>query len=80
MMASSELAPSCRLLQTIPQAAAQLNVGRSTIYELIRSAQLEIVKIGRRTRIPSDATEKLVQKLRNGQRGVPKIIKAESDC
>jgi excisionase family DNA binding protein len=51
-------------LRTIRQAAAALNVGRSTIYELIRHNQLETVKIGRCTRIPSDAIDEFVSALR----------------
>lgn len=63
-MKSSLEPTSTPALRTIPQAAAALNVGRSTIYELIRQKQLEIVKIGRCTRIPTDAIEQFVMQLR----------------
>jgi excisionase family DNA binding protein len=43
------------LLLTIPQAAAALAVGRTTIYELIGAGDLEAVRIGRSVRIPVDA-------------------------
>jgi excisionase family DNA binding protein len=60
---------SCNpLLRTIPEAAAQLNVGRSTIYELIRSEQLEIVKLGRCARIPNGSIEMLIETLRDRSR------------
>lgn len=49
-----------RLLCTIPEVAAQLQVGRSTIYELIRTRQLDVVKIGRCTRIPSVSLQAFV--------------------
>lgn len=53
------------LLVTIEGAARRLGVGRSTIYELMRSEQLESVKIGRCTRIPTDSIDALVRRLRN---------------
>lgn len=51
-------------LRTIPQAAAALGVGRSTIYELIRQKRLEAVKIGRCTRVPADAIMQFISQLR----------------
>jgi excisionase family DNA binding protein len=52
------------LLWTIRETADRLNVGRSTVYELIRAQQLEIVKIGRCTRVPSDSAEAFIRRLR----------------
>lgn len=60
----SEPAP---LLFTIPQAATLLGVGRSTAYELITTGQLEVVHIGRCARVPADAIEEFVQRLRQQQ-------------
>jgi excisionase family DNA binding protein len=40
------------LLLTIPQAAAVLSVGRTTVYELIGAGDLEAVHIGRSVRVP----------------------------
>jgi excisionase family DNA binding protein len=51
-------------LITIKQAAQVLNLGRSTIYELIADGQLEVVHIGRSARIPTDAITALVNRLR----------------
>ncbi|ARP97889.1 helix-turn-helix domain-containing protein [Pseudorhodoplanes sinuspersici] len=60
--------PSGKLLKTIYEAAAELNVGRSTIYQLINQKELEVVKIGRCTRIPSETIGRYVTRLRqNGQ-------------
>ena len=39
-----------RLLLTIPQASTMLNIGRSTIYELIWAGQLTPVRLGRSVR------------------------------
>jgi excisionase family DNA binding protein len=42
-----------RLLLRIPEAAARLGLGRSTIYELIQAGDLPAVKIGRAVRVPA---------------------------
>ena len=52
------------LLLTIEDAAAALNVGRSTVYDLIRRNELEYIKIGRCTRIPRDSVVHLIVSLR----------------
>lgn len=52
------------LLFTITQAASLLGVGRSTAYELIGTGELEVVHIGRCARVPADAVEEFVQRLR----------------
>ena len=57
-------ASSVALLLTIPEAAAQLRIGRSTVYELINAGQLEVVHIGRSARVPVEAVEQLVLQLR----------------
>ena len=54
-------------LITIKQAARVLNLGRSTIYELIAAGQLEVVHIGRSARIPTDAITTLINHLRANQ-------------
>ena len=42
------------LLLTVPEAAAQLGVGRTKIYDLIASGALEAVKVDRCRRIRRD--------------------------
>jgi excisionase family DNA binding protein len=59
---AAELRPA---LLTVQQAARVLNLGRSTVYELIASGQLEVVHIGRSARVPVDAITKLVGFLRS---------------
>jgi excisionase family DNA binding protein len=53
-----------RLLLTVEQAAEHLSIGRGTIYELLRSGQLESVKIGRLRRVPYQALEAYVDRMR----------------
>jgi excisionase family DNA binding protein len=43
-----------------PEAGRRLGVGRTTIYKLIRSGDLPIVKIGRLTRIPVAALDEFI--------------------
>lgn len=56
------------VLLTVPQAAAMLGIGRTTAYELISAGNLEVVHIGRSTRVPVDAVHDLVAQLRHGDR------------
>ncbi len=48
-----------------PEAAgAALGIGRSKIFELIAAGQLETVQIGRSRRVPAQALEAYVARLR----------------
>ncbi|WP_314175697.1 helix-turn-helix domain-containing protein [Streptomyces winkii] len=42
-------------LLTVPEVMARLKVGRSTVYDLIRSRRLSSVTIGRCRRVPARA-------------------------
>jgi excisionase family DNA binding protein len=52
-----------RLLLTVEEAAEQLRLGRSTVFDLIRSGELRSVKIGRSRRIPLDALREFARRL-----------------
>jgi excisionase family DNA binding protein len=52
------------LLLTPTEAAEALGIGRSKLYELIRSGVVESVRIGAARRIPEDALKVYVQQLR----------------
>ena len=43
------------LLQSIPDAAKALSVGRSKLYELISNGELQTVTIGRRRLVRTDS-------------------------
>jgi excisionase family DNA binding protein len=64
----AELRPA---LLTVKQAARVLNLGRSTVYQLIADGRLEVVHIGRSTRVPTDAISKLIGALRAGDAATP---------
>lgn len=56
-----------RLMYPPAEAGEKLGVGRSTVYELIASGELESVKVGRCRRIPADALEAFVARIRAEQ-------------
>ncbi len=61
----SALTSTSPLLLTVRQAAAALGVGRTTVYELISSGDLEVVHIGRSARVPVAAINEFVDQLRS---------------
>lgn len=54
-------------LLTIKQAAGMLNLGRSTVYQLIADGRLDVVHIGRSARVPVDAITKFIGELRTSE-------------
>ncbi len=46
-----------RLSFTVEQAAEQLTVGRSTMFELIRGGEVLAIKIGSRTVVPASSLQ-----------------------
>lgn len=52
------------LLLSVTEAARALGVGRSKTYELITAGELEVVHIGRCARVPVEAVEDYVDRLR----------------
>ncbi len=53
-----------QLLFTPLQAAKTLCIGRSKVYELMQSGELESIHIGSCRRIPADALTALIERLR----------------
>ncbi|MFD7631537.1 helix-turn-helix domain-containing protein [Streptomyces sp. NPDC059851] len=49
-------------LLTVPEAMARLRIGRSALYNLLRTRRLASVTIGRARRIPSQALGDYVQR------------------
>ena len=52
------------LLLTVTEVAERLGCGRTFVYELISSGELETVKLGRLRRVPVAALDALVERLR----------------
>ena len=55
------------LLYKAEQAAEKLSIGRSRVFELLKSGEIESVSIGKSRRIASDALDAYVAKLRAEQ-------------
>jgi len=54
-----------RVLLTVEDAAERLNIGRTRMFALIKSGEIESVSIGRLRRIHPDAVEAYARRLRN---------------
>ncbi len=54
------------LLYKPEEAAKELRIGRSKMFELITSGDIETVQIGRSRRVPAVALEDYVDRLRKG--------------
>lgn len=57
-----------RTLLSVEAAAAQLSIGRTTMYALIGAGAIESVKVGRLRRVSADALTGYVARLGAGQR------------
>jgi excisionase family DNA binding protein len=51
-----------KLLVSIPDTATALSLGRTSIYEMMRSGQLDTRKMGRRRLITAESLRRLVEK------------------
>jgi excisionase family DNA binding protein len=60
---SESLITDDQLLVTPEEAARRLSVGRTTIYELMSSGELQSVNIGRCRRVPVSSLASFVSKL-----------------
>jgi excisionase family DNA binding protein len=56
-----------RIVLTIEQAAERLGIGRTLMYSLVHSGDVESVRIGRLRRIPSDALDAYLARLRTAE-------------
>jgi excisionase family DNA binding protein len=52
------------LLLTVEEAAKRLRLGRTLVYQLISSGELESVKVGRLRRVPAECLPEYVATLR----------------
>lgn len=62
---------SIRLVLTIDEAAERLGIGQTLMSALVRSGEVESVRIGRLRRIPTECLAEYVQRLRGSRRGNP---------
>jgi len=61
-----------RIVFTVGEAAERLRIGRTLVYALVRSGDIESITIGRLRRIPCDALDDFVSRMRTvGQAYAP---------
>jgi excisionase family DNA binding protein len=60
MRARRETAPMPPVAVRIPQAAAMLGIGRSTLYLCIAAGEIQTVKVGRSTLVPVDSLKSFI--------------------
>ena len=53
-----------KLLYEVSEASVMTSLGRSKLYELMASGEIESVKVGKRRLIPAQALETFVERLR----------------
>jgi excisionase family DNA binding protein len=58
-----------KTLLSVPEGMQQLGISKTMIFKLIKSGELESVKIGSRRLIPSGAVTAFAQRLREQQNG-----------
>ena len=56
-----------RLLYSAEEAAALLGIGRTYMFQLLRTGEIDSRKIGSRRKIPADALERYIERLRSEQ-------------
>jgi len=56
-----------RLLLTVSEAARQLGIGRSLLYELLAAGHVESIHVGRLRRIPTDALATYIDRQRTNR-------------
>ena len=59
-----------RLLLTVSEAAKQLGIGRSLLYELLAEGQVESIHVGRLRRIPIEALADFIDRQRPNRPGI----------
>ena len=52
------------LLLTVEQAAQRLGIGRTTVFALVKSGELESIPLGRLRRIPAECITEYIDRLR----------------
>lgn len=56
-----------RLLYSVPEAAGLLGVGRTYMFRLLATGQVESIKVGKLRKIPRDALNHYIEQQRPGQ-------------
>lgn len=55
--------PEPRVLLTVEEAAKRLSLGRTTVFQLLKTGRLQSVRVGRLRRIPTEALDEYARSL-----------------
>jgi len=64
-MTTTQNTHALRIVLTVEEAADRLGIGRTLMYALVTAGEVESVRIGRLRRIPTDALDSYVLRLRS---------------
>ena len=70
MTARNEADRPGRILYSVQEAAELLGVGRTFMFYLVATGEIESLKIGKLRKIPRDAIETYVDKLRSAEAAI----------
>ena len=59
-MATESKPQQAPLTYSVPEAGAQLGVGRDAAYQAVRNGEIPVIRIGRLLRVPRIALEKML--------------------
>ncbi|MFE6679592.1 excisionase family DNA-binding protein [Streptomyces sp. NPDC057729] len=74
METAAHLIDPTLVLLTVEEAARRLGIGRTLCFRLIRTGQLESVPVGRLRRVPADAVQDYVTRLRAANRPIATAV------
>ena len=63
----SKTSAAGRLLYSVDEAAELLGIGRTFMFHLVATGEIDSFKIGKRRKIPRDALDSYIQRLRSEQ-------------
>lgn len=67
---TSSMSPGQAVLLTVEEAAKRLRIGRTSMYRLVSTGEIETVMVGRLRRVPPECLAEYVVKLRRNARSM----------
>lgn len=69
---------SDRLAFRIDEACARLGIGRTSLYELVKTGQIKLIKIAGRSLVPASELERLIQRQLPREKQTPLLARNRS--
>jgi excisionase family DNA binding protein len=64
---ASPLSGASQLLYSVEEAAGMIGIGRTFMFHLLATGEIDSLKIGRRRKVPRDAIDDYIERLRAQQ-------------